>query len=206
MVNKECQRNKGRTKLLYVIGLAFVIGLVLPVLVAMIVPGEDEKAGTGKQVSPVATDALPSLQERMQGITVSVDNAGRGYVAYLLEEERYTTDYIPGGKWAVDAADVRALLRIGYGAEAMGTYSAVGGGSLGRNATAYRRFALIELVDMRTGEVVLSQKVYGGNPPMLVSNLDSATGEVADGYGSKPEEKDIKDACKAMINEFEANK
>lgn len=192
----------------------FLISIVLLLLLSiMIVSGvsTSDSGETGENKTSGRSNAghvagVPSLQERMEGLAVAQDNEGRGYVAYIVEEDLYATDYIPNGKWAVDAADVRAMLRISDGAEALGNYSAVGGGSLGQQVTAYRRYVVIELIDMRTGEAVLRRTVYGGDPPMLVNSTDFAAGKVADVYGPRPAEKDIKDVCERMIAEFEMKK
>lgn len=202
MINENGQKMKGKKKLLYVIGLLIVLGLILPVLAIMLVPGENDKAETGKQASPVATDALPSLQERMQGIAVSAENTGRGYIAYLPMEDRYSTDYIPGGKWAVNASDVRAMLTITPGVEAVGNYHNTRIEFDAEDGTAYKRYVTIVLTDMRTGEVIVTEKVYGGDPPIL-SYLHANSGKIEDTYGTYPEDKDIAAACKRMIADFE---
>ena len=136
--------------------------------------------------------ANQAFQQEMSTLTVSPDNAGTKYVAHVVEENEFTVKYIPEAYQAETAADVRAVLRITADVQKVGEYSDGGG--------AYKRFVLIEVVDLRTGEAVLSDTVYGDDPP---SRVQTTQGVQSSGYGGVPQQQFISQACARLIAAFE---
>ena len=136
--------------------------------------------------------AKTAFRQEMDALLGSPEAAGTKYVAYVVADGEYTDAYIPDKYRAETAADVRAVLRITSGAEQVGQYSDGGG--------AYKRCVTVDVVDMRTGRTVLSETVYGGEPPLSVQ---TGQGVQSAGYGSVPTQKKIEEACTRLIVAFE---
>lgn len=133
------------------------------------------------------------FHDALAGVTVSEDNAGTRYAVYDTEKRMYVDRYLSEKNKALTAEDVRAVFRISEGEKVVGSYEGQG--------KAYKRYVTISLVDQRTGETVLREYVYGGEPPHSISV--KAGQKNKNGYGSHPSEADIGRMCARMIEEFE---
>lgn len=152
-------------------------------------------------IEAACAELIAGFESKRTFADIPVPAAGTAayYVAYLVDEDVYTHDYIPRGKWALTAEEVVAVLRITRGAEMVSQYNYIGQTGQGNAGEGYRRFVTIDLVDMRTGTVVLTQTVYGGDPPRLLFADDNGVG-----YGEPPTDEEIRQVCTSMINAFDA--
>lgn len=130
---------------------------------------------------------------RHSGIRASfnMDEADvRTVLDFIAEKESATPEQ------AQTAQDVCAVIRITEGEKVVGSYE--------RQGKAYQRYLIIELVDMRSGEVVASQNIYGGRPP---SSINVKSGERnRSAYGSRLAEEDIALAVQSLIDLYETGK
>lgn len=134
------------------------------------------------------------FHNEMASVTVSADNHGTRYVVYNADQKIYVDQYLSDQHQALTADDVRGVFRISEGKNIVGRYEGQG--------NAYQRYVTIKLVDQRTGETVLTERVYGGDPPRSISV--KAGSKNNDGYGSRPSTKDISDTINQMIMKYEA--
>lgn len=134
-----------------------------------------------------------AFHDALAGVTVSADNNGTRYAVYSKDEDMFVDRYLKDEYQALTAEDVRAVLYIDEGEKVVGRYEGQG--------NAYQRYITITLVDQRTGQMVYSETVYGGDPPRSISTKIGSKNQ--SGYGSAPAVKDIEKVCERMILNFE---
>lgn len=134
-----------------------------------------------------------NFHKTMTAVTVSSSNRGTRYVVYDVDDGKYVCKYLNTARQAYLAEDVRGVLRIESGELVVGRYEGQG--------NAYKRYVTIELVDQRTGRTVMSETIYGSEPPNTISVNVGARNQ--HGYGSRPSTSEIEQKCESMIRAFE---
>ena len=123
------------------------------------------------------------------------DSTGDKFVMYDTDSGRYFFDYLSDEYKAAATSEVAAVLKFNTSAKKVGTYGSVG--------DAYQYRVNISLYDCTTGETFDSTTVLGGDPPetLRVKSVSAIFGR--DGYGSKPSDDDLKDACLSLIQRYQ---
>ncbi len=132
-----------------------------------------------------------------QEILAKKNSSGTKYVVYDKNKERFRYQYLPDEYQAETAEQIAAILNI------MTDYRVTGHYSSGDEACQY--FVTIEIVDAESGEGMGGKTIYGGEPPETIVKKTLAFWD-RQHYGSAPSKDDIKQACIAMIKDYEKEK
>lgn len=145
-------------------------------------------------VFSVYRDAVKAddYQKRMSTIAVSAGNTGARYAVYDENAGKFVKDCLKKEQLAQTPEDVRAVLYIRSGSQLLTTYGEAG--------YMYMRYALIRMVDQKTGETVGERYVYGYMSSRLYEQTQNGTRAA---YGEYPEKEDIEEAIEELIEAFE---
>ena len=103
--------------------------------------------------------------------------------------KNYSRSYVPEELLAQKPEEVRYVIRCIKGSTVVGYYS---GGGVGK-----RPWVELEILDLKTGEVLGETKIYGGYPPSTVS---VKPGQTVSKSGSAPSTNEVKAWVKSVLD------
>ena len=127
------------------------------------------------------------------------DSTGDKFVLYNPDTNQYFRDnYLPEQYQAANTSEVAGVLKVNIDTEKVGTYGSVG--------NAYKYYVTISLYDCTTGEVFGNIHISGGEPPRTIRTKGLQTLFGKDGYGSKPNDEAMENACMRLIESYQASR
>lgn len=147
---------------------------------------------TSNITTALSRNSTDDFQKEMFAVMRMEEFPGELFAVYDSDEACFLQGYLPEGKEAAEASEVRYLFILTKGKELLSSNS--------KKVSLYRHLVHIELQDLRTGEIVATETVYGGTPD---EPFGSRAEQQTNVYGSHPRSGEIKERMEKMVRRQE---